>query len=122
MFEFSKTVDHLKNIFSERKSLMHTWFSLFLTSSSFQKIRFPKASEEVSYLLETVCEGIEEEFGRLNPITLKRSEYLKNKDKYTRMKFDSQYISKDIGCSQLIGKSVGTGKCFEFRFIETCKF
>lgn len=74
-----------------------------------QKTLFPRVFEEVSQLIELVSKGIEDEYGRLNPITVERNDFLKNKEKLIAMASSSKHVNRNIGCWQLIKKSGDKG-------------
>lgn len=76
-----------------------------------QKTVFPKVFGEFQYLIETVCEGIEDQFGRLNLKMVEKSEFMKNRNKFHEMK--SKHYNENIECLQLIEKSDSAGNCFE---------
>lgn len=70
--------------------------------SIFQLTLFPKVFDEVSYLIDLVCDGIEDQFGRSKFRTLERGEFLQNEKKLTAMMLNSNQINSTVGCLELI--------------------
>lgn len=84
-------------VVSKKLPIETTTKNLFL-----QLTLFPKVFDEVSYLIDLVCDGIEDRFGRSKFRTLEKGEFLENEKKLTEMMLNSQHINNTVGCLELI--------------------